>query len=46
MLLEGKKILGKTFPVKLKGEGDIDFWNSINDAFSDAYANFSFLKII
>lgn len=46
MLLDGKKTLEKAYPVKFKKGDDIDLWNAVNDAFSDAYANFSFLKII
>jgi hypothetical protein len=46
MLLGGRKILEKTFPIEFREGDDIDFWNVVNDAFCDAYTNFAFLKII
>ena len=46
MLFKAKRILEKTFPVAYNGNDNFKLWQAVNEAFSCAYANFSFLKII
>lgn len=47
MLNKGKNILKKTFPVKVKYQGDdLKYWEKIAHAYSNAYILFSFLKIV
>lgn len=46
MLANSRRILEKTFPVTYDGSDKTELWNVVNSAFSCAYANFSFLKII
>ena len=47
MLAQARKILEKTFPVVYNEPVEpFGLWNAVNNAFSCAYANFSFLKIV
>lgn len=48
-LSQGEDLLKKVFPVSSKDGLELEQssrWNNVNDAFSEAYANFSFLKIV
>jgi hypothetical protein len=46
MFKKAIKIFQKVYPFEPKKKSGAGLWNQVNDAFSNAYVNFSFLKII